>query len=216
MDRRRPGRVRVRARIPRLAGSGRPSRRAGAGSSSCRSRGTGGIHVSMLWPPESLFRGRHDPPQTRSGRRSYSHRAELFNAARVVHARICFFRSRGNRAWFRHPCSCLVAARWVITHAWSWPPLVLPPLTRTRSHPASCVACSFLVPASQTRCWTWWNSPGAQRSGFFLAFVCAADPDAAVFAPRFMRRRAPPPAVLPFTTPTRFRVINLVLQRNLA
>jgi hypothetical protein len=26
--------------------------------------GQGGIYVSMLWPPESLLRARHDPPQT--------------------------------------------------------------------------------------------------------------------------------------------------------
>lgn len=79
-------------------------------------------------------------------RRSYSHWAELFNAARVVHARICFLRSRGNRAWFRHPCSCLgVAGSSLMVMAAPRSPL-------TRSHPA---ACSFLVPASQTRCWTW-------------------------------------------------------------
>ena len=69
----------ARARIPRPGRAGRRwhghvgrGRRAGAGRSPwCRSRGAGGIHVSMLWPPESLFRGRHDPPANpgRSGDR---------------------------------------------------------------------------------------------------------------------------------------------------
>jgi len=89
-------------------------------------------------------------------RRSYSHREELFNAARVVHARICFLRSRGNRAWFRHPCSCLVVAGSSLMHGHGRPSSS--PHTVT----PSCAACSFLVPASQTRCrWTWELAGGA-------------------------------------------------------
>jgi hypothetical protein len=64
-----------------------PASRRGALRGAGRSRGTGGIHVSMLWPPpESLFRGRHDPPQTRSGDRPPTRETTLLMPGASTHA----------------------------------------------------------------------------------------------------------------------------------
>ena len=95
-------------------------------------------------------------------RRSYSHREELFNAARVVHARICFLRSRGNRGLVSSSMF-MFSSSWVITHAWSWPPLLLP------SHGHTQLRCMQLLGTCKSNqvALDLGTRRGAQRSGFF-------------------------------------------------